>query len=1321
MSVSLDALLHALQGEGFQIGVDDHLRLGRLLANFSGDHDAWRFAVRSLLARTPNAIETFDAVFARVGGPWPTPTSTEDHATVRSPPRSATRRRVVPWALLLILAALATAWLLARVDRPTTFGRSPDAGSEGETPVVISLDAGRARAYDASVSRDVEVVDSGPIDAVAPVEARPHLLESPTRLSKSLTVDQRRDLEDGFPAAPTLPRSVRWAGLVALVSALVGAGSWIARRRGMRALQRGPWHLVLRVPEELGVPSWPKRTVYAVADALALIPTGTTEEELDVDATIDATVATGGYLAPRYVQRAGVPSVAFVLDNSSASRAWRTLFEDLSRRVGRAGIEVERWTSQAHEPRLRDEEGRPAAGGERTLLEGVDRVVVFGDDANRTAQSSDRSGRNVETRVLRLFPNRPATEAPTDAVIAWMRGERPRARPIGAARPPARLLALDTPPSESLEQVRNFVGAEAWRVLQVASLAPVPHPGVIDWLVDALQLPYPESGRLKVLSLPWFAEGRWPTGWASAALASLRADEPAFAARAGDAWTRLFARMVPASDGHARALWSAHARSAGTGATDVLENPGGRRLRMLAWVAGGLTVCALMLVTVSAWRWRQERRAWEQLVAMPRPIVGGMPIAVLEAACWAGEPRPCVALGIRVETGLGITRPEVPVGETPTSESLARRWYQRACDLGSGRGCWRVGVLMERALNRDPAAEPSPVAAITSMYDEACRKGERPACLGRGFIVDDQRCPASTAFVASESFLQGSPFGPGDEERFRNSGPLSAGARDEHPQRQVTLSSYCIDRREVSVREYRACVEAGACRPAHQMPWRQEGGELLPPLSGHMCNDRAAGGELDGHPVNCTDWSMAVDYCRWRGARLPTEAEWELAAGSGDGFPWGSVAVGPGLLNVCGTECAEGVGEYEENVPTMYSESDGYPGTAPVGSFPAGASSNGLLDLSGNVAEWTSDWYFPRYASEPAINPLGPASGTARVTRGGSWRSYDATTVRVRARASESPAVRSDRVGFRCVIGSIPGAAHANLTSAGSAEVVEPEQRDGGTDAMATEPSDAGSRDDVVLPPAGNGVPFAEDLRSLEARLGRIIRTCEPDASPADIVGSFALEGTGHIVNSSISIRYRNGPRYMQDECIRISMYGLSVRPFGGPLYWTNLTPYMSRLSLHHGDNLQGRPVADPTVRVGTTPRISGLVPEESIEVVVERNMGQVNHCIEQGRATSPELQGRVMIRFVIGGTGTVIGSSVLESSIPVPSVGECIANAVRRWPFPVPAGGGVITVNYPFQIAAGEAPRPGFDPLNRDCQRRCGSDSNCLASCLIEPDAGRP
>lgn len=117
-----------------------------------------------------------------------------------------------------------------------------------------------------------------------------------------------------------------------------------------------------------------------------------------------------------------------------------------------------------------------------------------------------------------------------------------------------------------------------------------------------------------------------------------------------------------------------------------------------------------------------------------------------------------------------------------------------------------------------------------------------------------------------------------------------------------------------------------------------------------------------------------------------------------------------------------------------------------------------------------------------------------------------------------------------------------------------------------------------------------------------------------------------------------------------------------------------------HGTRLRNRNPRGPIVRA-PAPSVIGLLSPEAIRRVVLRNLPQVVHCHEQGLVQNPTLEGRVVIRFIIGGEGTILGSAVAESNVAVPSVGQCIASAVRRWQFPTPEGGGIVTVNYPFNL----------------------------------------
>lgn len=220
---------------------------------------------------------------------------------------------------------------------------------------------------------------------------------------------------------------------------------------------------------------------------------------------------------------------------------------------------------------------------------------------------------------------------------------------------------------------------------------------------------------------------------------------------------------------------------------------------------------------------------------------------------------------------------------------------------------------------------------------------------------------------------------------------------DEQPRHSVVLDGFWIDQTEVSNDMYRQCVEEGIC----EAPLACDAGE--PTYDDPSKSD---------HPVVCVDWEASVTYCAWAGARLPSEAEWEYAARGPDRqrYPWGDQLDGD-RLNMCDSNCEFEWADMEID--------DGYPFTAPVGSYQAGASWCGGLDLAGNVWEWVQDWY-GEYPSSAQVNPTGPSYFTAyRVIRGGSWvntRIY----VRSALRLYESPDGRDNTAGFRCASSSPP-------------------------------------------------------------------------------------------------------------------------------------------------------------------------------------------------------------------------------------------------------------------------------------------------------------
>jgi len=219
---------------------------------------------------------------------------------------------------------------------------------------------------------------------------------------------------------------------------------------------------------------------------------------------------------------------------------------------------------------------------------------------------------------------------------------------------------------------------------------------------------------------------------------------------------------------------------------------------------------------------------------------------------------------------------------------------------------------------------------------------------------------AGRAPQADRVVIPGGPFTQGS----------TRGDEDERPARKVTLKAFAIDRTEVTRADYAACVAAKRCKAA-QEPAAPTGDPKLPKL-----------------PVTGVDWNDAQAYCRFAGARLPTEAEWEKAARGEDGreYPWGNDA-----------DCARGNwGSFEGEGPCA----DKNPGRpVPVGQYPSGASPYGVLDLGGNVWEWVAD----KYDEDPK----------RRVVRGGSCCSYFVGP-RAPNRNAWAPQHRDTDLGFRC-------------------------------------------------------------------------------------------------------------------------------------------------------------------------------------------------------------------------------------------------------------------------------------------------------------------
>lgn len=255
------------------------------------------------------------------------------------------------------------------------------------------------------------------------------------------------------------------------------------------------------------------------------------------------------------------------------------------------------------------------------------------------------------------------------------------------------------------------------------------------------------------------------------------------------------------------------------------------------------------------------------------------------------------------------------------------------------------------AASAEPVRAAAPATATTSIA---------PPSPGAQPDAASNTAPSGAARIPAGIYLMGSPISRGDLE--------------ERPAHEAIVAAFWLDVAEVTLDEYQACVNAGACTPTH--------------TEHPFCNVRLEG--RGDHPVNCVDALQADAYCAHLGKRLPREREWEWAARGGPDdrrFAWGDDP--PDRTRACYMHEA---------------------GTCKVRSFAPGAF--GLYDVSGNVWEWTSSWF--------AAYPDEPATGQFRVYRGGSWSRRFPKWLRNEIRNRYKPTEWSAALGIRCAKSILP-------------------------------------------------------------------------------------------------------------------------------------------------------------------------------------------------------------------------------------------------------------------------------------------------------------
>jgi formylglycine-generating enzyme required for sulfatase activity len=305
---------------------------------------------------------------------------------------------------------------------------------------------------------------------------------------------------------------------------------------------------------------------------------------------------------------------------------------------------------------------------------------------------------------------------------------------------------------------------------------------------------------------------------------------------------------------------------------------------------------------------------------------------------------------------------------------------------------------------------------------------ERAALLNESRQASAERPRANSGSTGGMIKLDGGPFlmGTDSAEALPDDG--------EGPVRRVTLEPFFVDQCAVTNTQFAEFVRAtGYQTESERLGWsfvfqghiplnrRDELVVATVPGASWWCQVNGAAwnrpeghdSQIDtrpNHPVTHVSWNDAHAYAAWAGKRLPTEAEWEYAARGAleqKIHPWGDELTPNGEHR-----CNVWQGEF----PLLDLAEDGFAGTAPADSFPANG--YGLHNITGNTWEWCADWFDPAYhVTATRLNPVGPARGTAKVMKGGSYLCHHSycNRYRVAARTSNTPDSATTNIGFRCV------------------------------------------------------------------------------------------------------------------------------------------------------------------------------------------------------------------------------------------------------------------------------------------------------------------
>jgi formylglycine-generating enzyme required for sulfatase activity len=263
----------------------------------------------------------------------------------------------------------------------------------------------------------------------------------------------------------------------------------------------------------------------------------------------------------------------------------------------------------------------------------------------------------------------------------------------------------------------------------------------------------------------------------------------------------------------------------------------------------------------------------------------------------------------------------------------------------------------EPAINSLKASVPPSVLSETAVAE-----------VSKGYVAGNYASVITPNMPIKWITIPGGKFAMGTDEDIK-------GFEDAKPIHEVSIKTFDMSKTAVTVEQYAECVIKDQCAT---------------PRTGLYCNWGVAGRQL--HPVNCVTWDQANQYAKFKGARLPSESEWEYAATSGgrnQQYPWGN------------DEPTSELAVFNTN------------STMPVCSKPKGNTAQGLCDMSGNVWEWVQDTYQNSYAGAPVDGSAVEGAGSYRVIRGGSFSLNDARYLRADYRSNNYPGNRYYNIGFR--------------------------------------------------------------------------------------------------------------------------------------------------------------------------------------------------------------------------------------------------------------------------------------------------------------------